>query len=46
MTEGAHEANGLAERLRDGDEHALADLFSRHRSRLEQIVDAESVTDL
>jgi RNA polymerase sigma-70 factor (ECF subfamily) len=39
MTEGRHDAGGLAERLRSGDEHALADLFSRHRSRLEQIVE-------
>lgn len=39
MTERPHDAGDLAERLKRGDEHALADLFSRHRSRLEQIVE-------
>jgi RNA polymerase sigma-70 factor (ECF subfamily) len=38
MTERPPDAAGLAERLRHGDELALADLFSRHRDRLEKIV--------
>jgi RNA polymerase sigma-70 factor (ECF subfamily) len=39
MTESPVDPGGLAERLRGGDEEALAELFSRHRDRLEQIVD-------
>ena len=39
MSERTSDAAGLAERLRLGDADALADLFSRHRQRLSQIVD-------
>ena len=38
MTESRTDVGELLERLRKGDEHALAELFSRHRERLCNVV--------
>lgn len=38
MSSSAHQPSDLRQRLTDGDEAALAELFSRHRERLWQIV--------
>ena len=38
MSETSRSANGLMERLRDGDKQALADLFSRYHQRLRNMI--------